>query len=203
MQEQGKKFKEQLERGKQEYREIEMNLESMMIQVQEPPAIGSAKIVCSYCHHRGHRNQMTKPCQLKKCVDYTFCGIKEKHPEYFNKLNSLKVDLKRKQKEIHELENQAKAMEDFSSNNEFHFIKNLTPRLYAVDPSYKTNKPKLMRDVRMLRNFLDGKVPKVCADDPEQLRILLAKCKKNLRQVANSPDLFEEGETYLCECRIL
>ena len=196
MQEQGKKFKEQLERGKQEYREIEMNLESMMIQVQEPPAIGSAKIVCSYCHHRGHRNQMTKPCQLKKCVDYTFCGIKEKHPEYFNKLKSLKVDLKRKQKEIHELENQAKAMEDFSSNSELHFIKNLTPRLYAVDPSYKTNKPKLMRDVRMLRNFLDGKIPKVCAHDPEQLRILLAKCKKNLRQVVNSPDLFEEGETY-------
>ena len=160
--------------------------------MQEPPAIGSAKIVCSYCH----RNQMTKPCQLKKCVDYTFCGIKEKHPEYFNKLNSLKVDLKRKQKEIHELENQAKAMEDFSSNNEFHFIKNLTPRLYAVDPLYKTNKPKLMRDVRTLRNFLDGKIPKVCADDPEQLRILLAKCKKNLWQVANSPDLFGGAETY-------
>ena len=108
------KFKEQFEMGKQEYREIEMNLESMMIQVQEPPASGSAKIVCSYCHHKGHRNQMTKPCQLKKCVDYTFCGIKEEHPEYY-KLNSLKVDLKRKQKEIHELKNQAKAMEVFIS----------------------------------------------------------------------------------------
>ena len=166
-----------------------------MIQVQEPPAIGSAKIVCSYCHHRGHRNQLTKPCQLKKCVDYTFCGIKDKHPEYFNKLNTLKVDLKRKKKEIQELENQAKAMEDFSSNNEFHFIKNLIPRLYSVDPSYKTNKPKLMRDVRMLRNFLDGKIPPVCSDDPEQLRILLTKCKKNLRQVADSPDLFDQAGT--------
>ena len=90
----------------------------------------------------------------------------------------------------------AKAMEDFSSKNEFHFIKNLTPRLCAVDPSYKTNKPKLMRDVHMMRNFLDGKIPKVCADDPEQLRILLAKCKKNLWQVANSPDLFGGAETY-------
>ena len=40
--------------------------------------------------------------------------------------------------------------------------------------------PKVMRDVRMLRNFLDGKIPKVCADDSEQLRILLAKCKKIL-----------------------
>lgn len=166
-----------------------------MIQVQEAPAIGSAKIICSYCHHRGHRNQLTKPCQLKKCVDYTFCGIKDKHPEYFNKLNTLKVDLKRKQKEIQELENQAKAMEDFSSNNKFHFIKNLTPRLYAVDPSYKTNKPKLMRDVRMLQNFLDGKIPPECSDDPEQLRILLTKCKKNLQQVADSPDLFDQAGT--------
>ena len=108
----------------------------------------------------------------EEIVDYTFCGIKDKHPEYFNKLNTLKVDLKRKQKEIQELENQAKAMKDFSSNNEFHFIKNLTPRLYAVDPSYKTNKPKLMRDVRMLQNFLDGKILPVCSDDPEQLPYL-------------------------------
>ena len=149
-----------------------------MIQVQEPPAIGSAKIVCSYCHHRGHRNQITKPCQLKKCVDYTFCGIKEKHPEYFNKLNSLKVDLKRKQKEIHELENQAKAMEDFSSNNEFHFIKNLTPRLYAVDPSYKTNKPKLMRDVRMLRNSLMEKFRKYVRMIPSSYEFSLQNAKK-------------------------
>lgn len=86
----------------------------MMIQVQEPPATGSAKIVCSYCHHRGNWNQLTKPCQLTKCVDCTFCGIWDKHPEYFNKLNNLKMHLKRKQKEIQELENQAKAMGDFS-----------------------------------------------------------------------------------------
>lgn len=149
-----------------------------MIQVQEPPATGSAKIVRSYCHHRGHRNQLTKPYQLKKCVNYTFCRIKDKHPEYFNKLSTLMVDLKRKQKEIQDLENQAKAMEDFSSNNEFHFIKNLTPHSYSVDPLYKTNKPKLMRDVHMLCNFLNGKIPPVCSDDWEQLRILLTKCKK-------------------------
>ena len=50
-------------------------------------------------------------------------------------------------------------MEDFSSNNEYHFIKNLTPRLFAVDPSYKTNKAKLMRNVRLLCSALDGKIP--------------------------------------------
>ena len=61
---------------------------------------------------------MAKPCQVKKILDYTFSRIKEKPPKYFNKLNFWKVDLKRKQKEIQELENQAKAMDDFSSDNE-------------------------------------------------------------------------------------
>ncbi len=86
-------------------------------------------------------------------------------------------------------------MEDFTSNNEFHFIKNLTPRLYAVDPTYRTNKPKLMRDVRLLRKSLDGKIPPVSANDPEQLRNLLTKCKKSLGQVANAPDLFKQTRT--------
>lgn len=43
-----------------------------------------------------------------------------------------------------------------------------------------------MQDVCMLQNFLDGKIPPVCSDDQEQLRILLANCKKNLRQVAKT-----------------
>lgn len=87
-------------------------------------------------------------------------------------------------------------MEDFSSNNEYHSIKNLTPRLYAVDPSYKTNKPKLMRDVRLLRDTLDGKIPPVSTNDPEQLRILLTKCKKNtVQQFPNAPNLFDQEDT--------
>ena len=48
-------------------------------------------------------------------------------------------------------------MEEFSSSSEFSFVKNLTPRMYAANPEYKTNKAKLMRDVRILRTFLDGK----------------------------------------------
>ena len=64
-------------------------------------------------------------------------------------------------------------MVEFSSNNEYHFFKNMTPRMYAVDSTYKTNKPKLMRDLRILRQFLDGTIPQVTANDPEQLRILI------------------------------
>ena len=37
-----------------------------------------------------------------------------------------------------------------------------------------------MRDVRLLRTFLDGKIPAVTANDNEQLRILISKCKKNV-----------------------
>ena len=60
-------------------------------------------------------------------------------------------------------------MEQFSTSSEFQFVKNLTPRLYKVDSTYKTNKPKLMRDVRILRECLDGKIPIVTTNDSEQL----------------------------------
>lgn len=148
LREQGNKLEEQLEKERQECREIEIN-----IGVQEPPSIGSNKIICSHCHHRGHQNQVSKPRQLKKCCEYTFCGMKNKHPEYFTRLNSLKYDLRKKRKDIQKLESQTKAMEDFSPNNEHH----LTSSLFAVDPSYKTNKAKLMRDVRLLCSALDRK----------------------------------------------
>ena len=52
--------------------------------------------------------------------------------------------------------------------------------MYAANPAYKTNKAKLMRDVRILRTFLDGKIPSVTANDTEQLSILISKSKKNL-----------------------
>ena len=71
-------------------------------------------------------------------------------------------------------------MEDFSNSSEFSFVKNLTPRMYAANPAYKTNKAKLMRDVRILRTFLDAKIPCVTANDTEQLCILISKSKKNL-----------------------
>ena len=195
MQEQESKIKEQLEREKQERREIEMSIESMAIQVQELPSIGKGRVICSYCHHRGHRNQTSNPCKLKKCTEYTFCGLKDKHPEYFNRLNSMTQDLRKKNKDVEELENQLKTMMDFSSNNEYHFIKNLTPRLYAVDSTYKTNKPKLMRDLRIIRQFLDGRIPQVTANDPEQLKILIKKCKDNIQQLPNAPNLFDQNTT--------
>ena len=36
-------------------------------------------------------------------------------------------------------------METFSSGSEYQFVKNLRPRMFAADASYKTNKAKLMR----------------------------------------------------------
>ena len=113
----------------------------------------------------------TNPVNLKKCTEYTYCGIKDKHQEYFSKLNSLKVELKKKKTAINELESQIKSMQTFSSGSKYQFVKNLTPRMFAADASYKTNKAKLMHDVRLLRTFCDGKIPVSTANDAEQLKI--------------------------------
>ena len=177
---QEEKLRQQLLGQRQEVQELEMNIESMSIEIREPPNLGNSKVVCGHCHHRGHRNNVTKPCELKKCTEYTYCGLKEKHAEYLSKLNSLKVELKKKKTTLKEIESQIKSMEDFSTSSEFSFVKNLTPRMYGANPAYKTNKAKLMRDVRILRTFLDGKIPCVTADHTEQLSILISKRKKNL-----------------------
>ena len=72
-------------------------------------------------------------------------------------------------------------MENFKTKSEYNFIKNLSPRLFAIDSSYKTNKAKLMRDIKLLRTALDGRIPEVTANDGEQLQILLKKCKTDLK----------------------
>ena len=174
------KLKDQLTKERQECLEMEMNVESMIIDVKEPPPIGNSKIVCGYCHHRGHRNTGSQPCKMKKCTEYTYCGLKDKHPEYFSKFNSLKVELRKKKAALKEIEGQIKSMDDFTTGSEFTFVKNLTPRMYAADSSYRVNKSKLMRDVRLLRTHLDGKIPAITANDGEQIRILISKCKKNV-----------------------
>ena len=84
-----------------------------------------------------------------------------------------------------------KSIQEFSSSSEFQFVKNLTPRMYNVDPTYKTNKCRLMRDVRLLRESLDGKIPPVTANDAEQLGLLITKLKKikNIAGDSNSKEL--------------
>ena len=116
---QGEKLRQQLLAQRQEVQELEMHIESMSIEIREPPNLGNSKVVCGHCHHRGHRNNITKPCQLKKCTEYTYCGLKEKHPEYFSKLNSLKGELKKKKTTLKEIESQITSMEDFSTSSEF------------------------------------------------------------------------------------
>ena len=72
------------------------------------------------------------------------------------------------------------SVENFSSKSEYQFIKNLTPRMYAMDSSYKLNKAKLMRDVRILRTATDRQIPEVTSNDSEPLRIL-NKSKKDIK----------------------
>ena len=191
LRDQEEKLKQQVTEAKSELKEIEFNIESMNVNIREPAPIGRGKSVCGNCHHRGHRNQATKPCVLNNCTDYSYCGIKDKHPEFFSKLNSLKLERRKKENAILDIENQIKSMQEFSSSSEFQFVKNLTPRMYDVDPTYKTNKCRLMWDVRLLRESLDGKIPPVTANDAEQLRLLITKLKKtkNIADDSNSKEL--------------
>jgi len=175
-------LREQLHYENQQYKEIEFKLESMQVEIREPPPIGNSRLVCSQCHHRGHRNQSSRPCKLKKCVDYTYCGLKDKHIEYQTQVNGLQAELKKKREAITKIEQQIQSMENFTSHSEYHFSKNLTPRLLEVDKTYNINRVKLMRDIRMLRKFCDGKIPEVTSDDAGQLKALLVKCRKTIQQ---------------------
>ena len=88
---QEEKLKDQLRREISNLKDIQMNIESMNIRIPERPAIGGGRTLCGHCHHRGNSNQALNPCTLNKCTDYTYCGIKDKHLEYFAKFSSLKI----------------------------------------------------------------------------------------------------------------
>ena len=170
--------KAKLEKEIAECRELQLNIDSMNIVVREPPPIGNSKVVCGHCHHKGHRNQSTNPCNLTKCTDYTYCGVKDKHHEYFQ-------------------------MENFKTKCEYHFVRNISPCLFAIDILYKTNKAKLMRNIKLLRTALDGCIPEVTANDAEQLQILIKKCKTDMKSEVDthfssdnnmSPDSSEDDD---------
>ena len=172
----------QIEEEEQLLLELEVNLDSMNINVPTLPAIGNSRLMCGNCHHRGHRNQVNQPCTLQKCTSYTYCGCKDKHPEYFSEMNKLKAIIKKKRDEIKELQEQLTGLKNFISQSEHQFIKALTPRMIKVDQSYKLNKQKLLRDIRILKKFYNGKIPAETTNDAEQLKITLSKCKKTLEQ---------------------
>ncbi len=156
-------LREQLHYENQQYKETEFKLEAMQVEIRERPPIGNSRLVCSQCHHRGHRNQSSRPCKLKKCVDYIYCGLKDKHVEYQTQVNGLQAELKKKRQAIDKIEQQIQSMENFTSHSEYHVSKKLTPRLLEVD-----------------KTFCDGKIPEVRSDDAGQLKALLVKCRKTI-----------------------
>ena len=64
-----------------------------------------------------------------------------------------------------------------------------------VNPGYKMNRPKLLRDIRVLRQFFGGKISDETTNDPEQLRIKLSKCKSSLEN-----DVGDVGVVGIEEC---
>ena len=121
-----------------------------------------------------------QPCNLQKCTSFTYCGIRDKHPEYFVEMNKLKASIKKKRDDIKAPQEQLTGIKNFASHSEHQFLKALTPRMMKVDPSYKLNKQKLLRDIYILRTFYNGKIPVETTNDAEQLRISLSKCKQTL-----------------------
>ena len=148
----------------------------MHINVPELPAIGKYKVICSNCHHRGHRNEQTKPYIMERCLSFTYCGIKAKHPEYTSEMNKMKCSIKKKSNAIKQLEEELEGINNFQNQ-----IKAFIPWMLKVNPEYKTNRPKLLRDIRILRQFFGGKIHQETTNDPEQLRITIAKCKRTLQ----------------------
>ena len=131
---------------------FKVNLESRKSVVVKPlPTVGKAKIICSHCHHRGHRNTASKPCPMNLCPGFTYCGIKEKHQEYISDTNQVKTSIKKTKDKIQNLENQLSSIKDFESQSEHQFIKNMKPRLIAMNKSdEQQNKVLLIRHLRLL-----------------------------------------------------
>ena len=84
-----------------------------------------------------------------------------------SKLNSLKLERKTRKDAVSQLESQFKSMEEFSSSSKQQFVKNLAPRMHNVDECYRKNKRKLIRDIQLLRESLDGNIPPVTTNDAE------------------------------------
>ncbi|CAB4043295.1 Hypothetical predicted protein, partial [Paramuricea clavata] len=120
---------EQIRANRQELQVMQVRLESMNIIVPELPEIGRYKVVCGNFHHRGHRNQQTKPCIMERCSSFTYCGIKDKHPEYTSEMNRMKCAIEKKSDAIKQLEEELEGINNFQSQSEHHFIKAFTPRM--------------------------------------------------------------------------
>ena len=98
---------------------------------------------------------------MNLCPGFTYCAIKEKHQEYISETNQVKISIKTTKDKIQNLENQLSSIKDFESQSEHQFIRNMKPRLIAMNKSYEQNKVLLMRHLRLLRTELKGKIPPV------------------------------------------
>jgi hypothetical protein len=164
---------EQIRANRQELQVMQVRLEPMNINVPELPEIGRYKVVCGNCHHRGHRNQQTEPCIMERCSSFTFCGINDKHPENTSEMNRMKCAIKKKSDAIKQLEEELEGINNFQSQSEHQFIKAFTPRMMKVNPEYKTDRRKHLRDIRILRKFFGGKFPKKLQMIPNSLELQL------------------------------
>ena len=113
---------------------------------------------------------------MERCSSFTYCGIKDKHPEYTSEMNRMKCAIKKKSDAIKQLEEELEGINNFQSQSEHQFIKAFTPRMMKVNPEYKTNRSKLLRDIRILRKFFGGKIPEETTVLPRNKLTLRFRC---------------------------
>ena len=60
--------------------------------------------------------------------------------------------------------------------------------MMKVNLEYKSNRPKLLRDIRILRKYFGFKIPQETTNDAEQLQIALSKAKRTLERDVGMSD---------------
>ena len=161
----------------------ETHIRELEIEVPEPPAAGTYRIICGNCHIRGHRaegNRRNDACNLAPCSSYYTCGQKKKHPEHFEEIRNAKKNIKDINKEIDSAEMEKKNIESFQSKSISAFSSALTPRLlkaFGDKYSLKTSSGKLVlqKDITTLRAACENKIPEETGNDRELFTRLLNK----------------------------
>ena len=113
--------------------------------------------ICNRCHQAGH---MKTTCKERPCESINNCKIREKHPEFKNKISSLQAELKDLQKQQEkrksELENFLAAREKSKSS----FFAVMRPRLRMQNLPKYADRLKLDKDLLVLQRALKNEIPK-------------------------------------------
>ncbi|XP_070561223.1 uncharacterized protein [Ptychodera flava] len=176
--------------------QIKITLERELTDLKSPPpplpvlplpGQNVIEATCARCHHKGHKesgNRKKAECCYERCPGYMYCGRMDKHREHADLIREKEKAVKKVRDELKQLEAERRNLTAFIEKNSTQFTRVVKPRLEKVyQDKYKgtAGRSRLMRDVRLLKIALNGKLPPVTMeDDVEFPRLLkLGKQKTN------------------------